>query len=181
MADGYETKGDNKMAKKGDKVKLSPPWDGHMSMLASFFKGDGRVRVGGGTDKGVGTIEVFDAKMYAALARVLRKNLRFGNVRLAIRLVPADGVNRAKGEMTDIAALKVVLSKNPAFHKIVSRKTQVGNFVYVMFKPVVLMWYNDNFGSPYKQTASVYEIAAQKVFRDELGVSYATEPDRKAK
>ena len=32
---------------KGKKeIKLSPPWDGHMSMLASFFAGDKRVRVG---------------------------------------------------------------------------------------------------------------------------------------
>lgn len=167
------------MAKKPI-VKVSPPWDGYMSMLASFFKGDKRIRVGE-CAKGVGTIEVFDTKMYAALDQVLRTKLRFGNVKLEIRLVPANGLKAYKGEMNDLAALKVVLSKNPAFHKIISRKTEVGNFVFVMFKPVVLMWYNDNLGSPYKQTTSVYELAAQTVFKDKIGVSYATEPARGAK
>lgn len=168
------------MAKKPI-VKLSPPWDGYMSMLASFFKGDNRIRVGE-CAKGVGTIEVFDTKMYVALGQVLRTKLRFGNVKLEIRLVPANGIKTAmKGEMTDLAALKYVLSKNPAFAKIISRKTAMGNFVYVLFKPEVLLWYNDNLASPYKQSATVYEQAALTVFVDRLGVSYATEPARGAK
>ena len=160
------------------KLKLSPPWDGHMNMLASFFKGDDRVRVGGGTNNRVGTIEVFDTKMYAALEQVLRKRLRFGNVTLTINLVPANGMKKPKGEMTDLAALKYVLSKNPAFAKFITRKTELGASVYCLFRPVVLMWYNDNLCSPWKQSASVYELEAQTVFKDEIGVSYATEPPR---
>mgnify|MGYP003321061786 CR=1 FL=1 len=165
------------MSKKSENVKLSPPWDGYMNMLASFFKGDKRVRVGGCDDKRVGTIEVFDTKMYCALEQVLNKKIRFGNVTLRIRIVPANDLKAFKNTMTDLAALKVVLSGNPAFAKFITRKTEVGNAVFCMFKPVVLMWYNDNLGSPYKQTASVYELAAQTVFKG-CGASYATEPVR---
>lgn len=127
------------MAKKPI-VKLSTPWDEYMSILASFFKGDNRVRVGICDRKRVATIEVFDTKMYVALGQVLRTKLRFGNVKLEIRLVPANGLKAYKGEMTDLAALKYVLSKNPAFAKIISRKMAMGNFVYVLFKPEVLLW-----------------------------------------
>lgn len=165
------------MEKKSEKVRLSPPWDGHMSKLASFFKGDDRVRVGTCGMGYVANIEVFDTKMYSALEQVLNKRIRFGNVVLKINLVPANGVKAFKGEMTDLAALKVVLKDNPAFAKIVSRKTELGNNVFVLFKPVVLMWYNDNLASPYKQSTSVYELEAQIVFKD-LGVSYSTEPQK---
>lgn len=165
------------MAKKNETVKMSPPWDGYMNMLASFFRGDDRIRVGCGTDKRVGTVAVFDSKMYAALEQVLKTRVRFGNVVLRINIVPADGLKAFKGEMTDLEALRCVLSKNPAFAKFVSRKTELGNFVYCMFKPVVLMWHNDNPASPYKQTASVYETAALEVFKSaKIGISYATEP-----
>lgn len=160
---------------KEKEIKLSPPWDGYMHMLASFFKGDGRVIVGACDDKRVGTIEVFDTKMYCALEQVLNKRIRFGNVVLKIRIVPANGLKAFKNTMTDLAALKVVLSKNPAFAKFITRKTPVGNMVFCMFKPVVLMFYNDNLASPYKKTTAVYEAAAFHVFKD-CGVSYATEP-----
>lgn len=170
--------------KSHKKLKMSPPWDGYMNMLASFFKGDTRVRVGSCDGRRVGTIEVFDGDMYQALEQVLNKKLRFGNVVLRIDIVPAnclrgkgDVLNIKERDYTDLAALKVVLSKNPAFAKIISRKTELGNFVFCMFKPVVLMWYNDNLGSPYKQTTSVYEDAALHVFKD-CGVSFATEPVR---
>ena len=173
------------------KLKLSPPWDGHMNMLASFFKGDDRVRVGGGTNNRIGaiegTIEVFDGDMYQALEQVLNKRRCFGKVVLTIDVVPANCL-RGKGEVlkikernyTNLAALKVVLSENPAFHKFITRKIPMGNNVFCMFRPVVLMWYNDNLASPYKQTTSVYEAAAVHLFAD-CGVSYATEPVREAK
>lgn len=175
------------MAKKSEKVKLSPPWDGHMSMLSSFFAGDKRVRVGYCED-GCGCIEVFDGDMYQALEQVLRKQLRFGNVRLEIRVVPANCL-RGKGDVlnirektfTDLAALKVVLKENPAFSKIRRDKSSAFDFVFVLFKPVVLQWYNDNLGNPWKLTTSTHELAADWVFKAELGVSFTTEPPKGAK
>lgn len=169
------------MAKKSEKVKLSPPWDGYMSMLASFFKGDDRVRVGYCKD-GVGTIEVFDAKMYDALNQVLRTKVRFGNVQLKIDVVLAIDAKLPNAvNMTDLAALKVVLSKNPAFSKLKSQKDGAFDFVFCIFKPVVLQWYNDNLGNPWKLSTSTFEEQADFVFKTELGVQFTTEPPKGAK
>lgn len=168
------------------KLKLSPPWDGYMSMLASFFAGDKRVRVGYCED-GVGTIEVFDQKMFDALSMVLRTKIRFGNVRLRINLVLGECVKhdrngkRRQIEMTDLQALKEVLRLNPAFSKIKSEKGAMFDFVFCIFKPLVIQWYNDNLGNPWKLSASTYEQQADFVFKRELGVSFTTEPPKGAK
>ena len=166
------------MAEKQEKVKLSPPWDGHMSMLASFFAGDSRVKVGYCGGNSVGTIEVFDTKMYVALQQVMRQKVKLGNVTLKISIVPANGVKLYKDELTDLAALKEVLKGNPAFSKIKSEKGGMFDFVFCIFKPVVLQWYNDNLGNPWKLTTSTYEKQADFVFKRELGVSFTTEPPK---
>ena len=167
--------------KKTNKVKMSPPWDGHMSMLASFFAGDSRVKVGYCGDNNVGTIEVFDTKMYVALQQVMRQKVKFGNVTLKISIIPANSVKAFKGEMTDLQALKEVLKGNPAFSKIKSEKGGMFDFVFCIFKPLVIQWYNDNLGNPWKLTTSTYEKQADFVFKRELGVSFTTEPPKGAK
>lgn len=156
-------------------VKLSPPWDGHMSMLASFFAGDGRVKVGYCDDTRTGTIEVLDSRMYDALSQVLRTSIRFGNVTLKLNLVPKFEP-KVCPKMTDLEALKVVLAQNPAFSKVKVQKAAAGAFVFVLFKPVVLQWYNDNLGNPWKLTTSTHELQADRVFKRGLGVSFTTEP-----
>lgn len=168
------------MAKKSEKVKLSPPWDGHMSMLASFFAGDNRVRVGYVGKDGIGRIEVFDSKMFDALSQVLRPSIRFGNVTLKIEIVRKFDPKPCE-QMTDLAALKVVLKENPAFSKLKSQKDGAFDFVFCLFKPVVLQWYNDNLGNPWKLSTSTFEIEADKVFKTELGVQFTTEPPKGAK
>lgn len=163
------------MASKSDKVKLSPPWVGHMSMLASFFKGDKRVRIGS-VEGRTGIIEVFCNDMYQALSLVLRQKIRFGNVTLNINLVPSNGMKLKTKEMSDLDALKVVLKKNPAFDKIRTTKDGPMQFVTALFKPVVLQWYNDNIGNPWKLTTSIFESEANKVFKGELGICWSTSP-----
>lgn len=170
------------MAKKSNMVKLSPPWDGHMSMLASFFAGDNRVRVGYVGKDGVGRIEVFEPEMLDALSQVIRGKVRFGNVTLKVDVVLADGIKPEPcKKMTDLEALKYVLKKNPAFSKIKKSSDGMFEFVFCIFKPVVLMWYNDNLGSPWKLSASTFEEQADFVFKTELGVQFTTEPPKGVK
>lgn len=162
-------------------IKMSPPWDGHMSKLAAFFAGDKRIRVGY-CENGVGIIECFDSKMCDALSQVIRAKVKFGNVTLKVDVVLADGVKpQPCVQMTDLAALKYVLKENPAFSKIKAQKGGMFDFVFVIFKPVVLMWYNDDLSSPWKLSTSTYEKEADVVFKTEIGVSFTTEPPKGVK
>lgn len=168
--------------KKTNKVKMSPPWDGHMSMLASFFAGDKRVRVGYCDGNSHGIIECFDSKMFDALSQIIRSKVKFGNVTLKVDVVLAAGVEpKPCPHLTDLQALKEVLKGNPAFSKIKSEKGAMFDFVFCIFKPLVLQWYNDNLGNPWKLTTSTYEKQADFVFKRELGVSFTTEPPKGAK
>ena len=118
--------------------------------------------------------------MFDALAQVLRMKVRFGNVTLKLALCGKFDPKPCV-QMTDLEALKVVLKENPAFSKLKAQKDGAFNFVFCLFKPVVLQWYNDNLGNPWKLSTSTYEEQADKVFKTELGVQFTTEPPKGAK
>ena len=164
--------------KKDKKVKLSPPWHEHMAMLKAFFAGDDRIAVGDCGDDKVAFIGVKDAELLSAMNEVLAKRVRFGNAALKIEVVPANGIKEKKVKaMSKADALKTVLKGNPAFCKFMKKKTPTGFAVFALFEPFVLQWYADNIGSPWKLRTAVYEQAALRVFRNGLGVSFATERD----
>lgn len=190
------------MSKKSEKVKLSPPWDAHMQMLKSFFKGDDRIEVEIGTEKGavedakthkplkgnwvIGTVKVSDADCCIALKQALRRKVEFGNVSLAIDIIPAnEDVEKAVQKklkagkkLMPLAALKEVLKKNPAFSKLKMSRLGDRTICFCIFKAKTLQWYNDNLGSPWKIATCTYECQADRVFAEEIGAQFCTEPVR---
>lgn len=191
---------ESQMAKKSEKVKLSPPWDAHMQMLKSFFKGDDRIEVETGTEKGavedakthkplkgnwvISTVKVSDADCCIALKQALRRAVKFGNVSLAVDIIPAnETVEKAiqkklkvGKKFLPLVALKEVLKKNPAFSKLKMSRLGDRTICFCIFKAVVLQWYNDNLGSPWKIATCTHEGLANAVFADEIGALFCTEP-----
>lgn len=180
------------MAKKQEKVKLSPPWESHMQMLKAFFKGDDRIEVVIGTQEGtqkgtvVGQIRVADADCFIALGQALRQTVKFGNVTLYVVIVPANEEVEAKigkklkagKKLLPLAALKEALKKNPAFSKLKMSRLGDRSICFCVFKPAIIQWYNDNLGNPWKITSCMHECQAENVFADEIGALWCTEPVR---
>lgn len=179
------------MAKKNKNDRLSPPWIEHMSKLAAFFAEDKRIEVSQEIDDGgKGTVygKIFfdgDLNSYDAFNLVFNKKVEFGKVKLVINVIPANknleakvakrSPNRPK-TLTDLAALKLVLSKNPVFDRMKFSTFLDTRRCFCIFKPVVLQWYADNLCSPWKLNTGIPEVVADIVFRQGVGALFCTLP-----
>lgn len=170
------------MSKKTNnkKVGLSAPWYERKQMVKAFFKGDERfdVKIDNETDM---TIGVATEDLASALKEVFVMKFDDGEIKQKVNIVPlnvsAKKGKKAKGKCwTTLAALKEVLKDNPAFLKLRTARFFDKPFVQCIFKPVVMSWYADNIGCPWKTNSSIHEFVANGIFNKKVHVRFVTKP-----
>lgn len=155
-----------------NKVTLSSPWTEYYNKLCTLFMRDPDVRVSMADDPPVITVRVANAVKADALAQLLPEEMVFGNVVLQIRVVPA---NEAQ---TREDLLRCALYGNPVVSSISHYATIFGEYTYVMFKPIVAQYYNDNMRDPHGITTTVYQELAREILGEDAGTVYCTEDAR---
>lgn len=125
-----------------ENINLCPPWETYRRELAAFFELDEQVSVSEVTETEDGksvTLTVTDAGKAAALEKVLKKSVTFGNVSLNIGIIDASGVD----------SLADTLKKAFAFNELV-RRVAVGHdhtgteHVFVICVPDIIQFFNDD-------------------------------------
>lgn len=170
------------MKKQDNTLKLSAPWHERKQMVKAFLKGDDRFEVKIDDSKDM-TIAAKTEDLGNALKAVLIPTFKDGNVKQNVVIVTMNATAAKKGKKgvkgkcwEPLAALKEVLKKNPAFLKL--RTARIGDraFTQCIFKPVVMSWYADNIGNPWKTNSSIHEFVASAIFNRDVHVVWATKP-----
>lgn len=170
------------MSKKTNNKKagLSAPWYERKQMVKAFFKGDERFDVKIDDEKDM-TIGVATEDLGDALKEVFKSKFTDGNVTQNVKIVPLNASakkgKKAKGKCwTTLAALKEVLKSNPAFYKL--RTARIGDqaFTQCLFNAVVMSWYADNIGNPWRTNSSIHEVVAEAIFNNKVQVVWGTKP-----
>ena len=154
------------------RLKQAPPWITFVSELEQMFKYDAEVHVVYDNDEKEVKLWVDSAPKAAALMELLPSEKTFGNVTLAVTIVPANGttpVNKAD-------LFRAAFKGNGAF---AFAKTILGVFTndmtYVVFKNRVVQYWDDNLGDIYGQRSTLYQEIAKNLFGETEGVFFCTD------
>ena len=141
----------NQSIKKGnakmENYKISPPWVTYHKKLMALFEGDPEIQVEPiiPESDGVYTVNivVYSHKKYCALAAVLKNEVVFGNVTLKILLYDKENNTVV---LDPIELYKVIFKDNEKVDEIREVEDVTGvHHCFVMFKPEVTQFFNDNF------------------------------------
>lgn len=123
-------------------LTLSSPWETYRRKLAAFFELDEQVTVGEVVDIDGGktvTVSVASREKAAALEKVLKKRVEFGNVVLTVI------VSDVSGEETLTDMLKAAFAYNETVRRVMSGTDHTGTeHVFVICEPDVIQFFNDD-------------------------------------
>ena len=109
-----------------------------------------------------------------ALFRILDKKKNFGNVNVAIDIIPANPVNNmSAGELFEVA-----FNGNYALCDVVKWETPLGTFNYVVFDKEVVQYPNDDISDLHGVKSTLYQDIAKDIFDKDLAVYYCTSVDK---
>lgn len=157
------------------KAELSPPWIEHARKIYALFGSDPQIKIIYDSDKPEVKLLVSDATKAQALAEILPISKSFGNVELAITVVPPN-VN------TNPDFLAAAFEGNPAFKEVVCIGDVFSNPVsYVILSNQVVQYFNDDLGSADGVHSALYEEIARDILELGDGVLFCTETDQNTK
>lgn len=157
------------------KTELSPPWIEHARKIYALFRHDPQITVVYDSDKPEVRLLVSDRAKAQALTDLLPSSKKFGNVELAITVVPPN-------VDTNPDFLTAAFKGNPAFRKVVHIDDVFCNPVsYVVLSNHVVQYFNDDLGSADGVRSALYEEIARDILEVGGGVLFCTETDQDSK
>lgn len=153
------------------KFKLSPPWDIYYKQIDAFFQYDREVIVVFDEDAFAINLYVDSPAKAASLCEFLPEEKDFGNVTLAINIIPSNKEQTIAYSVPFYAAFY----GNPIVESI---ETIQGPFehdlVYILFEKTVVQYFTDNLGDYNGFCSTLYENIARDIFNEKEGVFYCT-------
>lgn len=151
-------------------IKLSSPWITYYHKIETLFREDPDVKVQYDEDNLVLKIYVDGQDKADAIYQLLPTKVTFGNVSLAITVIPANKPT-TKAEM-----LKKAFDGNP----ILSYVTKIDGIMtnpinYVVFRPTVAQFWDDNLHDPHGNVSMLYEDLAREIFGEDEGIFFSTD------
>lgn len=106
-----------------------------------------------------------------ALKRILPAKKTFGNITVKIEIIPADYTNKTVASLFEAA-----FKGNPVLNyvRIVDDIIR-GPISFVVFRPEVAQYYNDNMADINGVKSTLYEDIAREIFNPQLALYYCTD------
>ena len=160
-------------------LKLSAPWCTYYKMISCLFAEDPEVDVRFHEDLSTIVVLVKNVRKADALTQLLPNEKTFGNVTVNISI---ETIRTEKDKATEFTSLEDILTtafdKNTAVSDIKFVEDIFGgNWAYVMFKPVVIQFFNDDITHPNGCMTTIYQDMAREVFISSYGVFCCTDED----
>lgn len=152
------------------KTKLSPPWVEYYRKLEAMFGPDPDIKVEFDEDEMHIKLYVESHEKATALDELLPVQKDFGNVSVFIEVIPAND------EPKRIDYIKRAFEGNPAFSYATTIEGIMSNPIsYVVFKPEVIQFWNDNMGDPHGITSTLMADIAKEIIGEDEGVIFSTD------
>ena len=152
-------------------LKLSSPWVTYYRELNELFRRDDEINIIYDDETNIIKMYVESPEKADALSQLLPTEKQFGNVTLAIEIIPANKLLRTKA--TDFAA---AFKGNPAVSDIRTvNYPGFGEFTYVLFQNRVVQYFNDDFGDINGLRSTLYQDIAKRVLVNTEGLFFCTD------
>ena len=155
-------------------MKLSPPWTKFYKELEALFKDDPGINMAfeKPEDESGYKIKLYveGANKAEALSLLLPTEKAFGNVTVKIDVIPANFDMENKLEL-----FKAAFEGNPALcYTAEGIGVLKDKFNYVVFKPEIVQFFNDDMGDVHGYCTTLYQEIAKDVFEDHDGIYFCT-------
>ena len=151
-------------------MKLAAPWLTFYNEVKALFEEDSEVKVTFDEEKYELALYVENARKADALTQLMPEEKAFGNVKVKIKVVPADDAQ------TKLDLIQEAFYGNPALSYVWQAKTPFGDeFDYVVFENKVVQFYNDNIRDVNGNKTTLYEDIARDVFGEDVNLCFCTE------
>ena len=164
------------------RMKLSPPWCTHVSMLEAIFGEDKDITIKYDNDLYAVKIYVNDADKAFALDKIINSWKEYGNIVLRVIVVsPNYEKIKKETESCDTQSLyEIAFKGNPVFSFAKTVQGLLSNKItYVVFKNKVVQFFNDDLNDVYGNMTTLYENIAREIFDSTVnvnkGVAYCTD------
>lgn len=162
------------------RIGMSSPWVAYYHEVEAFFREDPEVHVIFDDEKCEIKLYVENTSKAAALDKLMRHEMNYGNVTLAISVIQRNGV--MIGLMADVpnsSLYQNALEGNKAFSYI---RTIQGVFVngltYVVFANKVVQYWTDDLGDINGIRSTLYQDIAKEIFAEREGVFFNTDVEK---
>lgn len=150
-------------------LKLATPWATYCNKLEALFGNDPDVTIKAGENDHSVTLFVENPNKAEAIREILPSEVSFGNVKLLVNVVPIE----LKKDPTSI--INAAFKGNKAVARIMHISTPLtGDHDYVMFKPEVVQFFNDDLGDPHGNESTLYQDIARELLQIN-GVNFCTD------
>ena len=152
--------------------RVSPPWITHIHYIESIFGDDPDVTVISNEELRQVRLFVDGADKADAIAKLIKKKVAFGDETLTIEVVPCN-------DDTLASTVRKAFAGNDAIARIIDGSGSAVPFyddrVFVLFKPEVVQFFNDNLTDFYGNENTLYHLIAREVFDAGPSVAFGTE------
>ncbi len=159
------------MTEDSKDLRQSPPWVAHARKIKALFEYDDDVDVVYDEEELVVRLLVRGQAKADALDRLINHEVKFGNVTLAVSVVPSNEEETPASICHDAfygnEAVDEVYTSDEGFAK---------GMAFVVFDPIVAQFFNDNLSSPFGVESYLLEDMARDVFALG-GAVYSTDVD----
>ena len=151
-------------------MKLAAPWLTFYNEVKKLFEEDPEVKVTFDEEKYELALYVENARKADALTQLLPTEKVFGNVKVQIKVVPADDAQ------TKLDLIQEAFYGNPVLSYVWHGTTPFGDeFDYAVFENKVVQFYNDNLRDINGNKTMLYEAIARGVFGEDTNLCFCTE------
>lgn len=154
-----------------ENFKLSSPWMTFANEITALFENDEGVKVVHDTEANEIKLYVEDSIKAAALTELLPTEKKFGNVTIKLEVIPANDEDTRVIDLFNAA-----FAGNSAVSYIKNVQMPVmGSFNYVVFKPEVVQFFNDQLDDVNGNKSMLYQEIAKDVFGGDQKVFFCTD------
>lgn len=152
-------------------TQISPPWVTYARKMQALFEQDRDVTVKYDNESRTLDLLVEGNDKASAISSILPNEVEFGNVKLTIAVKPSNDdspeaiVRKAFAGNDAVASIETIETDVPLF----------GDRTYVLFKPEVVQFFDDDMTDINGICTTIYQDIAREVFETGPGVSFCTE------
>ncbi len=152
------------------RANLSPPWEKYFNMLVAFFGCDDDVEIYKepvDENKMIINLYVKKKRKYDALSRILKKNIKMGNITIVVNILDMSREKEIK--------LEDAFEGNPFVEEVVKQQDSSGAVrTFVVIACPLVQFFNDNLCDYRGNYSALGEDVARQLFEVEAGTYFCT-------
>lgn len=157
---------------KEQNVAISSPWMTYYKKLVALFNDDPDLEVSWNEDEKSVIIESTNTFKIMALEKLLDTTVTFGNITITVKCLVKNG-----SEDSAATLFKTAFSGNPHFSKVIETTVAAIDETFVLFKPEVIQFFNDDLTDYYGNWNGLAEDITRDVIKKDFRVNIGTESE----